>query len=195
MEKITIDDIKDLTTYEIERPEFRKEIIALKKIRRVPLGDRVSLVFENRKTVLFQIQEMLRAERIVLPEKVQEEIDVYNELIPPPNHLSATLFIEIREQARIKEYLDAFLGLDQGERIYFEIDGATRSAARFEAGRSKEDRISAVHYLQFPFEGVVREKFLDPSLPAHLVLDHPNYQARTGISPALRRSLIEDLTL
>ena len=194
MKKITKDDVKDLTTYERERADFRAKIIALKKNRRISLGDRVSLLFENRETVLFQIQEMIRAERIVDPAKIAEEIEVYNELIPMPGHLSATLLIEIVDRAKIKAYLDAFLGLDQGERIYFELDGGLRSVALFEPGRSKEDRISAVHYLQFPFEGEVREKFLDPRLPAALVIDHPNYQARAEIPGSLRKSLIEDLS-
>ncbi len=113
MEKLTLQDIKDIATYEKERPEFQKHIIALKKRRRVSVGDKVTLLFENRETVRSQIQEMCRVERIVHDDKIQEEIDVYNGLIPEPNHLAATVFVEIIQMDQIRAILDSLIGLDE----------------------------------------------------------------------------------
>ena len=97
MQKIRLDEVKNLYEYEKVREGFRREVIAAKARRRIPVGDRLSFVFENRQTVLFQIQEMVRAERIVADARIQDEIDVYNDLIPGPGELSATLFIEIED--------------------------------------------------------------------------------------------------
>src|SRR5580765_6633816 len=119
MKKIVLDDILGFAAYEQVREKFRNDIIDKKKKRRIALGDRVSVVFENRDTVTFQIQEMLRAERIADLDKIREEIEVYNELIPSPGELSATLFIEIEDQAHLREDLLKFLGID--ESVYFRV--------------------------------------------------------------------------
>src|SRR5919112_4676000 len=98
MKPVVLDDILGLATYERVRQQYRQKIIALKQKRRISVGDRVSLVFENRETVLFQIQEMLRAERITDVDRIREELVIYNELIPDSGELSATLFLEIENQ-------------------------------------------------------------------------------------------------
>jgi hypothetical protein len=108
MKKIILDDILGFSAYEKVRQEFRQDIIAKKRNRRVAVGDKVSLVFENRDTVIFQIQEMLRAERIADLDKVREEIAVYNELIPNAGELSATMFLEIEDQSHLREDLLKF---------------------------------------------------------------------------------------
>src|ERR1700741_1500029 len=105
MKKIALDDILGFSAYEKVRQEYRQQIIDKKKSRRVAVGDKVSLVFENRDTVIFQIQEMLRAERIGDLDKIREEIAVYNELIPNPGELSATLFLEIEDQTHLRDDL------------------------------------------------------------------------------------------
>src|SRR5689334_3114647 len=102
MEPITISEIKNIAEYERVRSEFRARIIEIKKHRRVAVGPMVTFVFENRDTVLSQIQEMMRAERIVHDDKIRHEIDVYNQLLPGPNELSATMFIEITQNDQIK---------------------------------------------------------------------------------------------
>ena len=106
MRKLTRDDIVDIAAYERERLEFRSHVIDVKKRRRVEVGEQVTLVFENLDTMRFQVQEIMRAERIVLDDRIQQELDIYNELLPEPGQLTATLFIEISEQARVKEVLD-----------------------------------------------------------------------------------------
>src|SRR6187549_718216 len=112
MRKVVIDDILGSASYEIVRQDFRRRIIELKKKRRVSIGNKVSLLFENRDTVIFQIQEMLRVERISDLDKIREEIAIYNQLIPDSRELSATLFIEIEDQAHLREELVRFQGIE-----------------------------------------------------------------------------------
>src|SRR5262245_49090386 len=121
MQKIELAEIKNLYEYEKVREAMRRDVIALKARRRIAVGDRLSFVFENRETVLFQIQEMIRAERIVADERIQDEIDVYNEQLPAPGQLSATLFIEIEDRDRIKPELDRFMGIDEGRRVWLQV--------------------------------------------------------------------------
>jgi hypothetical protein len=193
MQKIVRGDVMDLVQYERVREEMRRRVMAQKRARRVPVGDRLTFLFENRETVLLQIQEMIRTERMVVEDKIQEEIDIYNELIPEEGGLSATMFIEVDEPNRIREVLDRFQGIDRGEAVYFRIGERLRVPGIFEGGRSKEDKISAVHYVKFHFPGPAREAFLDPRTTVELVIDHPFYQERTKILGASRQSLMEDL--
>lgn len=193
MDKIRIKDIKPLENYETERKEIRKNIIDLKKHRRIFLGDRISIIFENRRTVLFQIQEMIRAEHIIGPEKIQAEIDAYNPLIPEDKELSATLFIEITGAEDIRKTLDGLLGIDDGKRLFFDI-GGERLFARFAPGQSREDRISAVHFVRFPFGEEDLVRFRDPEIPVSLIVDHPNYRATTLLTKDTREELGKDLS-
>jgi uncharacterized protein DUF3501 len=189
MNKIVLDDILGFSAYEKVRQKFREDIIEKKKKRRVSVGDKVSIVFENRDTVVFQIQEMLRAERIADLDKIREEITVYNELIPNPGELSATLFLEIEDQSHLREDLLKFLGID--EAVSFKVGGHV-VPGRFEEGRSKEDKISAVQYVTFPFDSDARQALVDGE-PAELVIDHPNYKARAVLTAEAQKSLAEDL--
>jgi uncharacterized protein DUF3501 len=190
MKKVAMEDIMGFAAYEQLREKSRQRIIELKQRRRVSVGDKVTLVFENRETVIFQIQEMMRAEKIADLDKIREEIEVYNELIPEPGELSATLFIEIEVQTHIREELLKFLGID--EAVYLKV-GNHSIHARFEEGRSKEDKISAVQYVKFSLPEPARQAFAKGE-PAELVIDHPNYKASAVIEPNTRQSLMEDLT-
>jgi len=190
MDKVVLEDIVGNAAYEKKREQSRQRVIELKRNRRVSVGDKVTLVFENRDTVIFQIQEMMRAERISDLDKIREEIDVYNELIPAPGELSATLFLEIEDQTHLREDLLKFLGID--ESVYLKV-GNHSIHARFEEGHSKEDKISAVQYVKFPFSEAIVQAFVKGE-KTELVIDHPNYQARTVIGPDTRQSLVEDLT-
>jgi hypothetical protein len=148
----------------------------------------VTLLFENRDTVIFQIQEMLRAEKMADLDKIREEIEVYNELIPEAKELSATLFLEIENQAHLREQLLKFLGID--ETVYLKV-GSHSIHARFEEGHSKEDKISAVQYVKFPFSEPALRAFMNGE-KAELVIDHPNYKVSVPIEPTTRQSLMED---
>lgn len=189
MRKVVLDDILGLAAYEKGRQDFRQRIIELKQKRRVSVGDRVSLVFENRDTVIFQIQEMLRVERITDLDKIREEIETYNQLIPDPGELSATLFLEIEEQTHLRTELLKFQGIE--EAITFRI-GPHCVLARFETGRSKEDKISAVQYVRFGFDDQALETFLSGAR-TELVMDHQNYKSAVVLQPATQRALAEDL--
>jgi hypothetical protein len=191
MRKIDFAAIRNLHEYETDRPEFRRRVIELKTRRRVAVGPLVTLVFENRETARFQIQEMLRAERIVDPAKVQDEIDVYNTLLPDAGEVAATLFIEITDEARVKPVLDAFIGLDEGKSLRLET-GREKYFATFEAGHGREDKISAVHYVRFPL-GSRGRAALASTRAARLVLEHGGYAAAADLSPETIEELIEDL--
>ena len=190
MNKVVLEDIVGNAAYEKKREQSRQRIIEIKRRRRVSVGNQVTLLFENRDTVIFQIQEMMRAERISDLDKIREEIDVYNELIPAPGELSATLFLEIEDQTHLREDLLKFLGID--ESVYLKV-GNHSIHARFEEGHSKEDKISAVQYVKFPFSEAIVQAFVKGE-KTELVIDHPNYQARAVIGPDTRQSLVEDLT-
>jgi hypothetical protein len=190
MKKVALEDVLGVAAYEKVREQHRQRIIELKQRRRVAVGDKVTLLFENRDTVIFQIQEMVRAEKIGDLDKIREEIEVYNELIPGPRELSATLFLEIEDRANLRDDLLKFLGID--EAVYFNV-GSHRIHARFEPGRSKEDKISAVQYIRFLFSESAVQAFAHGE-KAELAIEHPNYKASAVIESATRQSLLEDLT-
>jgi Protein of unknown function (DUF3501) len=191
VEKIGLRDLKNLQDYEKSREAFRNEIIALKGRRRVAAGDRLTFLFENRQTVLFQIQEMIRAERIVAEDRLQDELDVYNELLPSPGELSATMMIEIADKDQIKPELDRLMGIDAGEYVWLQVGREFAVPGRFEAGHSKEDKIAAVHFVRFALPPQARRAF--EREPVALVVEHPNYQARTELASDTRTALLEDL--
>ncbi|CUS84164.1 Protein of unknown function (DUF3501) [Candidatus Kryptonium thompsonii] len=193
MKKIELSEVKNIYEYEKIREDFRRYIIDLKKKRRVEVGNRVSLVFENRDTVLFQIQEMMRAERMVDDNEIKFEVDTYNELIPERNELSATLFIEVDDPQLLRPVLDSFIGLDRGNHVYLEIGNKHKIYAEFEEGHSKDDRISAVHFIKFKFKPEQIEDFKNFENEVKIVIDHPNYKAFSIISPETRNELIKDL--
>ncbi|MHB1599943.1 MAG: DUF3501 family protein, partial [Acidimicrobiales bacterium] len=113
MNELTLADITDLRAYERERDEVRREVIALKRLRRIQLGPIVSVVLENRTTVRFQVQEMARAERIIEDGKIRDELDVYNPLIPGRGELSMTMFVELTTEAELREWLPKLVGVEQ----------------------------------------------------------------------------------
>ncbi len=192
MKKIDLSEVKNIYEYEKIRNDFRNYIIDLKKKRRVAVGDRVSLVFENRDTVLFQIQEMMRAERMVDDTEIKFEVDTYNELIPEKNELSATLFIEVDDPQLLRPVLDSFIGLDRGNNVYLQIGDKHKIYAQFEEGHSKDDRISAVHFIKFKFKPGQIDDFKNFDNEIKLVIDHPNYKAFAIINDETRKELIKD---
>jgi Protein of unknown function (DUF3501) len=198
MQRIALSDIKNLVEYEKVRDAMRKDVIAHKQNRRIAVGDTISLVFENRKTVLFQIQEMIRTERIVEDGKIQDEIDAYDALVPGPDQLSATLFIEMPElirmsQEEVRQAVNRFQGLDREGGVSLRIGDRLTVPARFEEGHSKEEKMAAVHYLRFDVPAEARAALAADRERVRIVIDHPNYRAESDVSPALRRELVADL--
>jgi len=190
MKPVEASDILDLTSYEKTRPEFLAHMIEMKRARRIHVGPILCFLFENRETVLFQIQEMTRVERTVSDEGIAEEVAVYNELIPGDDELSATLMIEIPDMASIRSQLDRLVGID--EHVHLDIGGESIRAT-FDDKQFEEDRVSAVQYVRFPLGADLATRFRDPAVPVELRVDHPNYTEKTAIEGEARRSLIRDL--
>lgn len=192
MSVLTLADLIPIDEYERQREAFRARIIALKQRRRISVGPLITLVFENRETLQFQIQEMIRVERIVDPAKVQDELDVYNALLPSPAELSATLLIEITEEAKIKEWLDRFMGLDHGDKIAI-VAGGERAVGVFEGGHSHETKISAVHFVRFRPTGTMKAAFADLRQPVLLTVHHGDYHAEVPVPGSMREEWLSDL--
>ena len=192
MKKLEIESLLNIIEYEKVRDDYRKDIIQYKKNRRIVLGSNVAMVFENERTLGFQIQEIMRAERLVHDEQILEEIEVYNSIMPPRDGLSATLFIEITDEKRIKSILNDFIGLTDGENLYFEI-GGDKIFATFEEGREQEDKISSVHYVQFHFDQDQKNKLADLSQNVNIGINYNKYVYSVPIHNQMRSSLHEDL--
>jgi Protein of unknown function (DUF3501) len=196
MKKIDASELLDLTAYEKAREATRARVIELKKSRRISVGDQITVLFENRDTVLFQIQEMLRTERIVEEAKVREEVDTYSGLIPDAGELSATLFIEIPDIARMSHdeqiaAVNLFQGLDRGA-VFLRL-GDLRLPAWFEEGRTKEEKMAAVHFLRFRLTSEAVRDLGDFARPAVVAIEHSNYRAEAVLAPAVRAELLRDL--
>lgn len=191
--KIELNDILNFFEYEKVREEMRRRVIAMKRPRRVPIGSYLSFVFENRDTVLFQIQEMCRVERITDDARIQDEIDVYSAMLPGRGELSATLMIEIEDKEQIQPVLDRFMGIDTGQRVWLQIGKEFAVPGEFEPGRSDEEKgkLSAVHFVRFAFPPEAIPAFRDAD--AWLVVDQPGEKARTQLSEETKAALLEDL--
>jgi hypothetical protein len=190
---LALEEIVGLDRYGELRTDHRRAVIAHKRSRRVSVGEKVTLVFEDRETLRFQVQEMLFVEGIRDPELVQQELDVYNELVPGEHELSATLFVEITDSERIRSELDELIGIDEHVWLVLGEDGDAVHA-RFDPKQMEEDRISAVQYLKFPLDAAQVSRFADPSQPVLLRIDHPRYHREVELAPAVRESLRVDLT-
>ncbi|MFL5309759.1 MAG: DUF3501 family protein [Myxococcales bacterium] len=187
MRKLEMKDLWPLPVYEGVRHQFRREVIAAKQARRVTVGPFMTFLFENRLTVKFQIQEILRAERIRDDAQVLEELEGFNQMLPGGGALSATLLIELTGSDReVKEQLARLTGL--GDHLWLEA-GRSRSRGTMEGGRDDGRRVAAVQYVRFPVP--------DPAAlrqgPSALVVDHPAYTHRQELSEASRNSLAQDL--
>jgi len=186
---ITRRDIKGPSLYGPIRDDYRKRVIELKRPRRVLIGDRVSLVFENRHTISVQIEEICRVENLTRDDQIEAEIAVYNELMPTETSLSATLFIELPPEADAYVALKELVGLD--EHVVLHI-GPHAIRAQFEPGRSTADRISAVQYTRYPLSPEARAALQVPGTPVAVEIDHPNYRHRVACPEATRASLAAD---
>ncbi len=198
MELIQRGEVMGIQDYEMVREPFRARVIQEKKARRVRLGEHASCVFENRDTVLMQIQEMLRTERITREAGVLHEIETYNELIPVDHELSATILLEIDD----KETRERFLVLAKGlERTFAIVVGGAVCPGKIDPSREHPERTTAVHYVKFDLAeaaeaslravlaGTTKHGDLEVTLEAR----HPRYTEKTVLPPALVLSLAEDL--
>lgn len=194
--KLRLEDIADLRAYERERDQFRDRIIQLKKIRRVPVGPLVSLVFENADTIRFQVQEMARAERILTDEGILAELAVYNPLIPSPGELGATLFIELTSRDQMEHWLPRLVGIEKAVLLRIGPPGSAlevrcRPDEEHEAHLTREAVTASVHYIHFDLDPDQVGAF--EAGPVRLAVDHPDYREETELTEAARRSLLGDL--
>jgi hypothetical protein len=184
-------DIQDLRAYERERDEFRARIIAMKKRRRIQLGDLITITFENTDTMRFQIQEMARVERLLRDDQIEHEIATYNQLIPETGELSGTLFIEINDQSALYEWLPKLVGIQRALSVQVADLESVPSIPEDEERLTREETTSTVHYLKFRFPPEAAAAFADG--PVRIVVDHPNYQASVELGPEQRQELAGDV--
>lgn len=189
MRPLSRSEILDIAEYERRRKTVRTEIMALKDRRRIALDPVLTLLFENRRTVWYQIQEMMRAERMVDEEQIREELETYAPLVPGPGQWKATLYIEIPSLEELKKALPRLVNVENA--VYARI-GPERVQARGEGGRSREDYTSTVHYLTFDLPPRLAAA-LTEGASLRLGVDHPAVQAEVEVPPGLREELLADL--
>lgn len=193
MKALTPKDLIPHDEYERQRETYRQAIIELKRRRRIGLGEKITLVFENQETLRFQIQEMIRVERIFDPQKVQEELDVYNALLPASGELSATLLIELTDPDTMRQWLDLFMGLDYGQKVGLRAGGDV-VYGEFEGGHSHETKISAVHFVRFRPTSAMVTAIGDQAARVALMVRHAGYEAETEVPWVTRQEWLEDLS-
>jgi hypothetical protein len=194
--KLTLDDIADLRAYERERDEFRRHVIELKKRRRVHVGTILTLLFENRDTIRFQVQEMARVEKLMTDDAIQGELDVYNPLIPAPGQLCATVFLELTSDQQLREWLPKLVGIERSLLLRVgEGEGTVDLRAITEeahAGQlTREETTASVHYVRWELRSEEIDKL--EAGPVHLVVDHPSYLEEVELATTTRAELVADL--
>ena len=182
MKPVRREEIMPLEAYERARAEIRPAILEAKKPRRVHVGEHLTLLFENTATIRYQIQEMVKAERMVKEEEIRHELETYNELLGGRGELGATLLIEITEQADRDVKLRQWRGLPS--HLYLRLEDGTRVRPTFDARQVGEERLSSVQYLKFDVKGRV---------PVAAGCDLPALTLETPLSAAQREALRQDL--
>jgi len=191
--KLTVDDIVNMRAYERERDALRRQVIDLKRLRRVDLGPIMTTVFENTVTMRWQVQEMARAERMLRDDQIAHEVETYNQLIPDANELSATLMIELTSEVALRDWLPRLVGIERHIAIVLP-DGTSVPGAVSEEDESRltrDDITPAVHFLKFRFTPAEVEMFA--SGPVHIVVDHPEYDQDVLLEPQQHAQLLADL--
>lgn len=194
MNKLTAQDLYSLEEYARQRPRMRSEVMEHKKNRRLALGELVNLYFEDRLTMQYQVQEMLRAERIFEEKGIREELDAYNPLIPDGSNWKATMMIEEPDVERRRQALANLVGIE--DLAYVQIAGFDRvyAVADEDMERSSADKTSSVHFLRFELnEQMVSALRQGAELAAGI--DHRHYDVRVDkVAAAVRDSLLNDLS-
>ena len=190
--KLTLADIADARAYERERADIRQRVMDLKQRRRVHLGTIITLTFENRETMRYQIQEMARVEHILTDEGIQEELDVYNPMVPEPGQLCATLFVELTSDDQMLDWLPKLVGIVEHVRFVLPDGDVVRCAVdpQHAAQLTREHVTAAVHYVTFEFTPAQVAAFGDG---VRLEIDHPNYLESVELAPSTVAELLTDL--
>ena len=193
MPKIERGSLLSLEAYARERNAFRARVIEHKKLRTVALGDHVTLIFEDELTIRYQVQEMLRIERIFEDDGIRDELEAYNPLVPDGSNLKATMMIEYPDVEERKRALSQLKGVE--DRVWVQAgEGArTYAIADEDLERENEQKTSAVHFLRFEFDLAARQA-LAAGAGLAIGVDHPQYQARMTVAPEVRAALVADLS-
>jgi hypothetical protein len=192
MDKLTTADLFSLEEYHKRRAVFRAEVFAHKQNRRVQVGPNVTLYFEDRMTMQYQIQEMLRAERIFESEAIAEELDAYNPLIPDGSNLKATMMIEYADADERRTALQRLAGVEHA--VYIAVAGGARvtAIADEDLPRSTDDKTSAVHFLRFELDRATCDT-LKHGAVLTMGIDHPHYRHELAAPVDVARALAADL--
>jgi hypothetical protein len=190
--KLTLADIADARAYERERDSLRASVLEVKQRRRVSLGTVVTLMFENRDTMRYQIQEMARVERTYTDEGILEELAVYNPMVPEPGQLCATLFIELTSDEQLREWLSKLVGIEHSVVFRLPNGDTVRCVVdpQHAAQLTREHVTAAVHYLTFEFTDAQVDAFVDGVV---LAIDHPEYLEAIELLPSAVAELRADL--
>lgn len=192
MNLITREDLYSLEQYAQVRNEFRAKVMSHKKTRQLPVGPNATLYFEDRLTMQYQIQEMLRVERIFEPTEIQDELDAYNPLIPDGDNWKATFMIEFPDVEERKVALASMIGIER--KVWVQVQGCDRvwALADEDLERETEEKTSSVHFLrfQFPADAVAAVR---SGAAIAVGIDHPAYRHQVTVPEAVRDSLAADL--
>lgn len=191
MQLLTTADILAKDAYERARPEFRRRVMVQKDKRRVLVGEHMTFHFESRDTMLYQVQEMLRAESSWnRPGAVEEEVDTYNALIPQQGELSATMMIEYPAAEERAVMLPQFVGIDRHVRLH--IGDTAPVLAIFDRGQIDEHKVSSVQYVKWTLSDDQRRLLATEGTVVRLTVDHPVYRAQAVLSEATRNAIKHD---
>jgi len=193
MPSITRASLMTLEAYAKVRKEFRANVMAHKKNRRVHLGDHITLQFEDEMTMRYQIQEMLRAERIFEEDGIQEELAAYNPLVPDGSNWKATMLIEYPDTTERAKALAELIGVE--DRIWIQVEGSPRvyAIADEDLDRETDVKTSSVHFLRFELDPAMKQA-LSGNAGLRMGVDHPRYRTVLDSLPtAIRESLMRDL--
>jgi len=190
---LTRSDLMSLEQYAEQRSDFRNRVIAHKKHRRVGIGPHLFLYFEDRLTVQYQVQEMLRIEKIFETDGINEELDAYNPLIPDGNNLKATAMLEYQDVAQRKQQLALLRGIE--DLVWIRVNGfdPVYAISNEDLERSNEEKTSAVHFMRFELEaGMIAA--LRKGATLSMGTSHPSYSHSTEMGTDTRLALLADLT-
>ena len=182
MELVRREEILDYETYEDQRIEIRERVMKIKQPRRISIGNTLTFLFENKETIRYQIQEMIRVERIVREEDIQHEIDTYNEILGKTGELGCTLLIEIDDPSERDKLLTEWIDLPKN--LFLKLEDETKVKADFDHRQIGENRLSSVQYIKFNTEG---------KIPVAIGSDHKLFTAENLLSEDQKNALKDDL--
>ena len=192
MPQIAPHSLLSLEAYARERNAYRSRVIAHKKLRTLHVGEHVTLVFEDEVTIRYQVQEMLRIERIFEEEGIRGELDAYNPLIPDGGNLKATMMLEYPDPEDRRNKLAGLKGIEDATWVQVDGHGRVHAIADEDLERENEEKTSSVHFLRFELDATMRAA-LKAGAGLRIGIEHPNYRASVSVEPDMRRSLAGDL--